>query len=885
MKKIFLLPLNLKNKTEFLLSQINHLNLNQNFIYITSNFCKVQDFKLKFYNHFKNSFLPPTFTLKSFASKIVEEKSSKKIISDLEKFLIIFEIIKKEKKDFQLYSDEGFAKILTNFIKELKISSINGVKLSEIKKTVLNSSLRFENHKKNIEFAFNVFEKYEDYLKKKNLIDIEDIYNEALNHFEESYNSIIFENIVEIPNYQKNFIAKLINKAGTVIFSYYNPQFFSIDAQEFILKETLNFLKSITNWEIEEIDGERYNPEIECFNFPTKEEEIKGIVFLMEKEFENNKEIKIDDFLVTCPDMLNYRNYIKRIFSRFNLPVEIIPGYSFIFEPSISILFEFFIFSDTYEWNTLMNILTSPFLAKIDKKEVKKFSELTRNNYENIGFYKDDFEKLNDKNIEIIKNCLNLMKDKMTLSEWKNVLKKIIEITGWHTFEPEIKVEFEKLMDKMNGSYFLEKKEFINLLKKLLELIEVEGGTGEGIKVSGIIESLGIEKKICYFCGTTEENFPNSPKIEEFLLPDKLRKELGVDYFEKRIARDRCDFYRIKNEHEKIIFTFPSKVEDQLQMKSIFIFDIEPKEELTRNFLIETKNLFEVKIDKEKFKSQYIKDNKFTIGVSDLELLLKCPYKFYIKKVEKIKPYRIPEIRESPDIWGQIVHESIKCTFVEEKGKKINSQKLKEYTDRFKFFLDQKVNEYLSKNKISNIYKNIIQFRKEEVLNKFEEIIESSSDIKLLDLEKDIKFEDEKIIRGLVINGRVDILGEIDKKITIIDLKTGTSWNVTYTDESFFVQGNIQIPLYVWIYSNSFKIPYENIKAIIWNFSFIDDEKNKIIKEYDFSESKFNYMERIKEFLENLKEKILSEDISFIPANNKSECFICEYKELCIYAE
>ncbi|MGC8812783.1 MAG: hypothetical protein ACP5O8_04355, partial [Candidatus Aenigmatarchaeota archaeon] len=31
---------------------------------------------------------------------------------------------------------------------------------------------------------------------------------------------------------------------------------------------------------------------------------------------------------------------------------------------------------------------------KIDKREVEKFSEFTRNKYENIGFYKEDFEKL-----------------------------------------------------------------------------------------------------------------------------------------------------------------------------------------------------------------------------------------------------------------------------------------------------------------------------------------------------------------------------------------------------------------------------------------------------------------------------------------------------------
>jgi len=132
MRKIFLLPLNFKGKTEFLLEKIKEENLLNNFVYITSNFCKVQDFKIKFYQYFKNPFIPPVFTLKSLTIKILEEKSNKRVISEIEKYLILLEILKKEKIGTTPYSDEGFAKIVLNFIKELKISSITDI--SKIKK-------------------------------------------------------------------------------------------------------------------------------------------------------------------------------------------------------------------------------------------------------------------------------------------------------------------------------------------------------------------------------------------------------------------------------------------------------------------------------------------------------------------------------------------------------------------------------------------------------------------------------------------------------------------------------------------------------------------------------------------------------------------------------
>ncbi|MFN4226557.1 MAG: PD-(D/E)XK nuclease family protein [Candidatus Ratteibacteria bacterium] len=818
------------------------------------------------------------------ALKIIEEKSKKKVITDIERLLIILEIIKKEETKIPSYTHEGISKIILNFIKEIKINSTTYPKLGEIKNEVLKFPWKYEVNRKNVEFALEIFEKYQEYLDKKNLIDLEDIYEEATK-LEKNFKTIIFENIVEIPKYQRNFMVNLINSAETVIFSYYKPNFFSIDTQQYIINETINFLKGITNWEIEEIDGDRYQPEIECFNFSTKEEEIKGIIDLIKIEIVNRK-INLDDFLITCPDMLNYRNYIKRIFSRFNLPVELIPGYSFVLEPSISPIFEFLTFSDTYRWNILMNILTSPYFLKIDKKEVEKFSESTRENYERIGFYKDDFENLTGKNIEIIKECLNLIKEKKTLSEWGQVLKNILEITGWYPSEIEIEIEFKRLLEKLVGWYSLSKEEFINLLIKLLEMIEVEEGKGEGIRVSGVIESLGIEKKVCFFCGATEANFPNAPKTEELLLPDKLKRDLGLDFFEKKIARDRCDFYRIKNEHEKIIFTFPSKIDDQLQMQSIFIFDIQTKKELTKEFSITSKELFKIEIDYEKFEKKYKKKDKLKIEVTELELLLSCPYRFYLENVENIKPYRIPEIQEAPDIFGKIVHETFKETFEDEKGKVIDSQKLNEYKNKFEVLMNTKINQYLEKKKISNIYKNVIRIRQDEILNKFEKIVNNFSGTTLLDFEMNINFEDEKIIKNLILKGRIDVLAKIEDKITIVDIKTGTSWYCSYTENDFFEKGNIQIPLYVWIYSKQNKISYKDLQAIVWNFSFVNDaEENKIAFNYDFSKPKFNYMEKIEEYLQDLTEKLIKKKFIFLPKEDKSECFLCDYKELCVYGE
>ena len=878
MKKILFFPLNFKNKTEFFLEEIKKSNILDNFIYITSNFCKLQDFKLRFYDKLSHYILPKTFTLKSLAIKIVNENSSKKIISEIEKYLIILELIKNKKDRNLYYTDEGFAKVISNFVKEIKISKVEE---SEIKKAIDDFIWKFENYKKNVEFALKIYEEYENYLRKKNLIDNEDIYDEAVKYIKKyNFRNLTLENILEFSNHQKNFISEIIKTSDNVLISFLKPEEFSPDAKELIVDETLKFLKTVENFEEERVSGETYYPLIECYNFSTREEEVKGLIYLINKEIRNNKGVNLNDFIITCSDMLNYRDYIKRVFSRFNIPVEVIPGYSFIFEPSVSPIFELFTLSETYDWNVLMNILTSPYFTVFNRKLVDEFSKETREKFENMGFYKDDFENINDENIRKIKECINLFnkKSEITLDEWKGILEKILEKMGWEPHRIEIKQDFINLIKKLKGSYPLIKEEFTNLIRKLLEMIEVEKGEGCGIRVSGIIESLGIEKKICFFCGATEENFPNSPKIDEFLIPDKIKKDLGLDYFEKKVARDRSDFYRIKNEHEKIIFTYPSKIENRLQMKSIFIFDIEPKSVYLYDISFKEKELFRPIIHFEKFKEKYIKNNKLKIEVTELEKLLKCPYKFYLEKVEKIKPYRIPKVQEVPKIWGEIIHISFQKTFEDRKNIPIENKDIKEYMDKFESLIYQGIENKYKEQQISSVYKKIMELRVDEILNKFKKIISEFSGNKFLNFEEEKKFENDKIS----LKGRIDIVGKtLNEHFIIIDIKTGTGSNTSYTKYDFENNYNMQLPLYVWMYSKLNGLDYRKVNAEIWNFSFLE-EKEEVIKKYNFIDpKKFGYIEKFEEFLNKISERITKGEIFLISNFEKCE-YYCEYKEGCI---
>ena len=88
-------------------------------------------------------------------------------------------------------------------------------------------------------------------------------------------------------------------------------------------------------------------------------------------------------------------------------------------------------------------------------------------------------------------------------------------------------------------------------------MIEVERGKGRGIKVSGVLETAGLEKKICFVGGATEENMPTSPHLVEIFLPENLKKywlpwlQISVGYAARNLFAFH-EFPEKQNEYSKI---------------------------------------------------------------------------------------------------------------------------------------------------------------------------------------------------------------------------------------------------------------------------------------------------------------------------------------------
>jgi len=874
MKKLIIFPFSFHGKTEFVLK--NYLDVDTLFVY--PNFSKIKEVKKLYSKIVKNCLLPEIKTVKSLALQIIEENSEKKVVNELQRYLIILKLI-KESGRYEGISIIGIGEGINNLIKDIKTSFEEEADYEKLKDYVEKYPWKFEKNKKDLLFAIDIVKKYQDYLKEENLLDIDDIYREAEKYIEEiGGKRLIIENFYEILPSQRSFFASLIKHFSDVIFTFSYDKNISPDVKEMILDKTLNFIKNVERWELVEVKCEKRNLDIECYNFPSQDEEVKGIVKLIGKFLKENPSLKLDDFSIICPDMPGYRETISRIFKRYEIPSELIPGFTLNNEPGIISLLEILTFVQSYDWKTLMSILTSPYFKNIKLKDVKKFSSYTREKYEGIGFTEDDFKKNNNPALIPVKECAEILDVKVdTVKNWGERLLKVSEKLKWEVPDVEVKNKFYKVVEGLNQDFYVSSSEFLNILKKALQFEEVEQARGEGLRISGVIESTGIEKKISFVPGVTEENFPNAPKLQEIFIPDRLKEEIGLSDYKLRIARDRLDMHRIINENEKVIFTYPSKIEGRNQMKSIFLFNF-PDKTISGDIAdYKTGEIFKFNFSMDKFYRKFLiskeGENKIKMGVTQLEKFLKCPYKFYLELVEGIKVYKMPEIEESSRIWGNMIHQIMKEIFKEFEGKIFKEENVK---DVVKTFAEKIEKGILESKEISSFYKDIMRIRAKEVIAKFERIIEKHTGNKIVSVEKEIICEG----KNFILKGIIDRIEENENGIYIIDIKTGTSSLPSFTENDFFNKGNIQIPSYMWMYKNKFKIEKE-IYGAIWNFSFKEFESKKMEEKiYEQKRRKIDYFDCVGEFFENIFEKMIKGEIDFQPEENQS-CFYCEYKTQC----
>ena len=875
---LVLFPFSFYGKTRYLIeTYLKGKNL-QSLVYLTAHTGKIVDFKTELFLTLKAPVPPDTFTLRSLAKKLVEEHSSKRLISSVEKYIRLVRLVSRCSPDIPGFSLLGMVTAISQFIREIKVhSSVS--QLDWIFSRVASYPWKYEESKKKAMVAVKIFSAYQNELEKENLLDQEDIYRQATSYVKHlPYSHFLVEGVYEIPAYQQEFLAALFTHIPSGVFAFVDGTSAPIDVRTLILSQTLKTLQQFRTWQEKSFSSPPSNENIICWQFPSVEEEVKGIITMIKQFLEEHPESRLEDCLVAFPEMLAYRALVKRLFARYQIPCEIVPGVALTEEPAINSLLDVFHFLETWSWEALMSILTSPFFHRFQHQQVEIFSTCSRLRHESSGYFRDDFLKEEGIYFDLLRKLLQPMSgaERKSLTQWCRYLENIISRLKWNSGDEQVNFLFQEFLLQVKSSHRLTRKEFVNFFRHALSLMEVEQGRGYGVKVSGVLETAGLERHLCIIGGATDQSLPLSASKMDIFLPDRLKEELKLDTYPLRLARERLDLHRLTQQNRKVCFTYSSLSQGRPQMKSILIGSYREKVWPGQPFRFSSDPIFTPDFSWEEIGKFLSRDGRWQISVNGLEQILCCPYRFFLEKIANLIPYRAPVVEEVPRFWGEIVHKVLEEIGQKQLGRIIEAGAVTEYSEYFRTRLNQLLISAGEEKKVcSPLIRTILQERLPLVVSKLGEILLQHVGRKVVSVEE--KFEVKT--NSWIITGKTDRIEQIsDEELEVIDFKTGTTKPPSYTEHDFTTRHHLQLPLYIWALE---KLTNKVYHGSIWQLSYQEDS-GRGEKKYP-RKGMLSYLERMEDYLEDIASQLKSGQFPAGP-DNRQICQMCSHFAYCRHA-
>jgi ATP-dependent helicase/nuclease subunit B len=551
--------------------------------------------------------------------------------------------------------------------------------------------------------------------------------------------------------------------------------------------------------------------------------------------------------------------------------------------------------------NQLRNTLVSENIEKAKNFfSLEEIMELTSRN-ETKKHIKDEellsrltnlLKKIHVLSLEAFGNIKSLKAGTEKLSDFISFIYEQSNIRKYPLNNQFIASLFEKLEELKKSLFsdfeFGDNLDIITLLESyFLQLrIPFTGEPLKGIQIMGMLESRNLNFEQLILLDVNENIMPGSYKYDP-LLPHGLRKIIGLHGYEENESIYAHNFFRLINGARLVHLIYKEgKLKDvDKNIKSRFIEKIIwGKEKKKENILIDNR-IFKPSI--ETLEKNDIKKSKKVLeklisteySPTKIDTYVRCPLKFYYRYVLELEEYMDIEEEIERSTIGKFIHDFLKDYYTQFIGKRISIEK-------------SDFSEKMTKELEKNLHEGGGQILLREIINRtlirfieYESIRSDGEDIFIRDLEKPVSgvFETAEPEKGtdkkFKLKGRIDRVEEIGGILHVIDYKTGTiTMPAKGLDSEAELSRDIikkkvrtlQLPIYVYLYSKSNKIPLDKTQAEIFNIRKPREENILPSENMEF-------------FLESLGfilNEIVNPEISFSP-DPGDYCTFCPYRLMC----
>ncbi len=841
-------------------------------------------------NHGKKAYIPfHSSTIKSLCTKLYEMHKSEGIVSDRMGAIILCDMLDEK--------NIGYARLLSDLFGKIR-HHILGKELSQIKKEV--SSLIFEEKIiKQATGAIQILEEYDAGLKKRKLIDFAGAIKNSIPLIKEhiSPSVLVLDGFFDPTPLELEIIRILVAKADQVIA---------------VVDRTAEFMDFFDSFKDEIIEKRlkpfSINKNTLYHTYVSMEDEIEGIARRAKGLILEG--VRPNEIAVSFPLLSKYTPMLKRIFKKHGIPVNIAEYNLSVSRPIVAVEEMIKSIEDDYPRNELLSFLTSanfPGIPEIVRQRAVSLSaragivkgkktwlsirDTILNSTEkeisgDEGKTLDEFQK---QVTQIIKTLEKLRKENNLanmIDEFETVLKKFKFFDSVESLD-DISGNIGKVISELRyfaQLYSPDKMSFADFSFYLNQMLRGLKGTDkktDGVRVLPFELVPGTEPAALFFGGLIENDLPSRPPIDP-ILPEKVKKALGLPYLEYYLDRQKRYFKRLLNssssgpylscpaaDGEKIFL--PSPFLDWEQNISPPVINISTEEDiLLREGTFMQKDFSDVLWDGKLPSGKGVKDvlmqrfgAKAFFRVTDIDAYRKCPMRFYIEKFLGLYIEKVPEFEIEAKMWGKLAHRTMEHLF---KDGDIEPE-----------FMDKKLFQGLEKS------------LKEFPINDFWAGVARQIFIKLLpalkELETEIRMQGfipfmaenpiKARVNNLRIKGKIDRVDlkkkkkdegnrtkdELKDKVVLLDYKTGV------TDRD-----SLQLPLYISMWNMKYDKPVE--KAGFYSL------KNGKIDWFPKREDMDEFLKSALQLAEELVQKMRKGVFAPVPFKD-TECRYCSHCMLC----
>lgn len=308
--------------------------------------------------------------------------------------------------------------------------------------------------------------------------------------------------------------------------------------------------------------------------------------------------------------------------------------------------------------------------------------------------------------------------------------------------------------------------QYIEALQGLLSHDRADYKT-PGAVLASIFEVRGMEPRVLYMGGLKDGEIPSRMDMD-LMLPEGLRRRLGLADMDRHMALQEKIFHRLISSATEVYLSYASQEEDKLYLPSVFISDIKERSyRVTGHYSAQEAMTaargkpFSEGIREIDLPGAY--DKKRAFGVTEIDSCRLCPRKFAIERVLRLDPPGITEYEIEPMTLGSIAHKIMEDVIDGPPGT------FEEFSQK----ATQRARSVLDKADMDEFFKEILAEAFTSVLRDIYEAESTIYEEGYRIAHREHKVEGEPIA-GITLRGKADRIDmDSEGMAEVIDYKTG----------------------------------------------------------------------------------------------------------------